>query len=754
MLNDTITYHGNFKAGKTDEGPDLPSTLGRFSNICPRAKGAHFASFSADDAVLGRSVSLIVPAPTPSPLQPFLDRARQFLPVRHPGILAVLDAVDVEGIGVIVTDPAPQGRLTDMQAERLDWFDAARLMTGVALAVAHAHGMGLTHGGLAPDHIGLTDQGQAIVSGWGLYPTANRDAADPYITWHHAPEQIVAPGQSMDARLDVYSMAAILYFLLCGREPFRSDRAEELHRKILEDAPQPPRQLVHSIPVALEQLCLQGLTKDRLRRTESAEAFARALARATESVDESTLINARSRSAVSDVSPETRYSNDWLIIHHSVVKGDAADGVSSAVDRVVIETLEASGAKPHRAADGSVMIRLPRREHEESVAALAAAQRGIELLSLVAAAVPRDDVAVRLCIESARSLDGNVEEEDRLAPTSLTHRTTRLEAEICRSEIAVPAKFVESINRYFRCSRDDNEPTWLSVASGNEAVTLRVPPRDSQPAMFGRESQLGILQARWHQACEGMGQTVMLIGDEGMGKTRLIEALLNWIGETSETETDVVIWRCLPRHRGTIFQPAAQYFADVLATGGRSPDEYLSRIGLADPDDADLLSSLLDLAHRQDLPAAQFRNRARDFFPRWLRALARSVPVLFVVEDLQWSDPATLDLLGEWINHGFHDRILTVTTLRPAFETPWGSRQNQLQVALNRLTRRQLSTMLAARLGEAPAPEVCAEVAEQTGRIPQFVEEFVERRLRSAGDCGQSHSAEDRARTTNSKDIE
>ena len=109
----------------------------------------------------------------------------------------------------------------------------------------------------------------------------------------------------------------------------------------------------------------------------------------------------------------------------------------------------------------------------------------------------------------------------------------------------------------------------------------------------------------------------------------------------------------------------------------------------------------------------------------WLKALAKHAPVLFIVEDLHWVDPATLELLSQVMEQGHNDRLLTIFTLRPAFETPWGSRAHQTQLALNRLSRRHAAAMLAAQSGTPDIADALLEsVMVETGAVPLAVEEF------------------------------
>jgi predicted ATPase len=136
-----------------------------------------------------------------------------------------------------------------------------------------------------------------------------------------------------------------------------------------------------------------------------------------------------------------------------------------------------------------------------------------------------------------------------------------------------------------------------------------------------------------------------------------------------------------------------------------------------------------------DLTPMQQREQTQLVVLQCLRQYATRQPVLFIVEDLQWADPATLHLLSCFVEEGLHDRILTVLTFRPEFETPWRSRAHQTQVAVNRLTRRQVAAIIEQRTGRSESAESVARVIDRTRGVPIFVDELckIQNALRKIG---------------------
>ena len=98
--------------------------------------------------------------------------------------------------------------------------------------------------------------------------------------------------------------------------------------------------------------------------------------------------------------------------------------------------------------------------------------------------------------------------------------------------------------------------------------------------------------------------------------------------------------------------------------------------------------------------------------------------MLFVVEDLHWVDASTLEFLGQFLAEGLHDRVLTLLTFRPEFQTPWPAVAHQTSLALNRLTRRQVGDLMRKKAGSTLPEAVVEQVYDRTGGVPLFVEEF------------------------------
>ena len=285
-----------------------------------------------------------------------------------------------------------------------------------------------------------------------------------------------------------------------------------------------------------------------------------------------------------------------------------------------------------------------------------------------------------------------------------------------------------------------------------EHVVLAGSPIDAAaPAglspLTGRDQEIGLLTDRWEQAREGMGQVVLLIGEPGLGKSRLVHAMKEHVlGKMVEGETDapVIEWRCSPHFQTTRLYPAIDFYERALAFDREEPQQArferllhrLEQYGLARPQTVPLWASLLSLPTSDDFPRQPLspaRQREETFRAMldWLQMRAARTPVLFVVEDLHWADPSTLEFLGQFLAEGLHDSILALFTFRPDFTTPWPAAARQTSLALNRLTRRQVADLMRKKAEAELSDSFVDQIYDRTGGVPLFVEEFTKMALES-----------------------
>ena len=262
--------------------------------------------------------------------------------------------------------------------------------------------------------------------------------------------------------------------------------------------------------------------------------------------------------------------------------------------------------------------------------------------------------------------------------------------------------------------------------------------------LVGREDELALLTRRWSRALEGEGQFVQIVGEPGIGKSRLIEEFRAKLAETPHTWVE---WAASQLLQNTPLHPLAEWgrlrFGGADATDeGRLADleNTLRLVGL-DPDEyAPLIAPLVDIPLPEERAAKfapeELRRRQLAAVTAWFLAGARTQPVVLAFEDLHWADPTSLDLIQSLAERGAQAPLLVVATTRPEFRAPWGMRSHHAVVALAPLDRTEVRRMVGDIAAQHALPqEVVERVSERTGGVPLFVEE-VTRLLVERGDTG------------------
>jgi predicted ATPase len=253
--------------------------------------------------------------------------------------------------------------------------------------------------------------------------------------------------------------------------------------------------------------------------------------------------------------------------------------------------------------------------------------------------------------------------------------------------------------------------------------------------LVGREEEIATLMRRWERARQGDGQLVLIVGEPGLGKSRLMEEFHARLREVPHTWTE---WSCSQLLRNTPLHPIAEWGRQRFG-GAEIPAERqladlentLALIKLDPAENVPLLAPLLDIPlppeSRPTSAPEELRRRQFAALTSWVMAGARAQPLVLALEDLHWADPTTLDVLRGIAERGALAPLLVLMTARPEFRPPWGARSHHGTISLVPLDRHQVRHMveeLAAR--HALTKEVIEGVTERTGGVPLFVEEVLE----------------------------
>ncbi len=218
--------------------------------------------------------------------------------------------------------------------------------------------------------------------------------------------------------------------------------------------------------------------------------------------------------------------------------------------------------------------------------------------------------------------------------------------------------------------------------------------------LVGREEELGLLRRRWEQAKAGEGQVVLLSGEPGIGKSRLVQTLKEQV--TAEGATRIE-FRCSAYHQNSAFYPLVEHLQRLLQFAPQdTPQAKLAKLTqrlahyrFPQTDTLPLLAVLLSLPHPEGTPPLTLspqkqKQRTQEALVAWVVEEAEQAPVYCAWEDLHWADPSTLELLTLVLDQVPTTRLLTLLTFRPDFTPPWRPHSHITQLTLTRLGRPQV----------------------------------------------------------------
>jgi class 3 adenylate cyclase len=336
---------------------------------------------------------------------------------------------------------------------------------------------------------------------------------------------------------------------------------------------------------------------------------------------------------------------------------------------------------------------------------------------------------------------GGAGRQEQLALGEVPNIASRIEGLAAPNTIAVSEATYRLIQGYFEC-QDLGAQTLRGVAEPlNVYCVLRessaqnrldiVSARGLTP-LVGREQEVGLLLERWAQVKDGHGQVVLLTGDPGIGKSRLVQMLKEHVANEPH-----VRWECrsLPYYQNTALFPVIDLVQRLWQFQAEdTPDEKLGKLAqvlsqyrLPIEESVQLFAPLFSLPlpehHYPPLNFSPQRQRQKTFetIVAILLEQTEQQPVLFIVEDLHWTDPSTLELLNLVIEQIPTTSLLTVLTCRPTFQPLWSHRSYLTELTINRLSQPQIERMTTQVARGKPLPtQVLAQIAEKTDGVPLF----------------------------------
>ncbi|MBX3076132.1 protein kinase [Candidatus Obscuribacterales bacterium] len=764
----------------------------------------------------------------------FMREAQAMAHVKSDHVVTVYQVGEDNGtcfIAMELLEGEPLDSLMD-RVRRLPLPEALRIGKEIAQALVAAHSRGVIHRDIKPANVWIEDSGRIKLLDFGLARPESSDiklTATGLVMGtpaYMAPEQ--ARAAATDERADLFSLGSLLYRLVCGEPPFAGDNAMALIAALIESTPAPPSRFNIEIPPALDELILQLLAKTPDGRPKSAVEVVARIEAIERALDPTTLAN-QSVVRRSRIPAFGSFEDDSESYNaQSIFKDGRAAGSGNSVQRFTSKreaehrqvTMLACSCSLFESEDfidhfdaeeQNDLLGLFRDTCERAVQAFdGSVVRGNDDSLLVCFGYPTafEDAAVRATnaalsiLEELRKVSDLVREERKveLSPW-LVLNTGRAIVETKNGEITVVGEARnlamrmkevagsgevvcsdsthQLLNGKFECTaRGEHE--FKSIANPVSLYQVHRLLEHTDPSalsysveltpLTGRDLEVSLLKARWEQTKNGAGQIVQLIGEAGLGKSRLVRELKHHIAEQSTTQdadtaqgtvnvsTNVstnrhfVEWYCSPHFQNSGLYPVKTFFRRIFNLSALEESSarlaglisHLERYNLAEPDTVALFASLLCIPTDERFPLPSLtpvREREETFrvIGDWLCAYSSERPVLFIIEDLNWIDSSTLEFLTLFLAERSHEQILTLITSRPDFQPPWAAHYNETIVALSPLTKEQVCDLLNRKTGNSITQSVIEQVYDRAGGVPLFIEEST----KLAGETGLSECGND-----------
>ncbi len=693
-------------------------------------------------------------------IERFRREMRLCAELSHPNLVRLIDSGETrDGILYAVFEFVPGETLRQvLTAEgKLGFSETLHLMTQVLDALSCAHAHGIVHRDLKPENIMVTKTGarrNALVLDLGLggFAPEAQGRHLPRLTATHeimgtpcyaAPEQL--RGEPPSTRSDLYSWGLIFLECLSGELAVSGASGQEVILKQLGTDPVPiPPRLRHQrlgrvlATVTAKRVEQRDVTIEDVFETLESVAPQELQAPPAGALVEPLTDGERRQLTVvccrldlrslSGEPPELEEVDQLLHAQHGRiaehVSRNGGELASVLGDRLLLvfgypEAREDDARRAARTA-----LQLVADIERENARLASECQLRLDL---------RMGMHTGLVIVRAHTHGGHPAAFDVIGPT--TELATRLE------ELAKPGEILATLETV-RLLRNEigSEPAAHYRADERAAeitvlrLTARQPTMGRQEApalvretpLVGRAQELNQLLEGWAQTQAGKGGAVLIIGEPGIGKSRLVRELRQQVGR------GWVECRCAAENQHSPLRP----IADLLQSVEEPLESLLARYGMSEalPLFATLISRPVDGSHVPlQLSPERQKELTLNAILTLLVKMAGERPRVFVFEDLYWADPTTLELVGQLVQEVGAARLLEaemaaplylVLTVRPEFTPPWPLQDVRL-IQLARLNREEVERMIEAGLtqNQAVPRAVLDQVIERADGVPLFVEE-------------------------------
>jgi len=735
-------------------------------------RGGMASVFLATDRRYGRAVAIKVMDPGlvgGNAAARFLREIEIASRLTHPHIVPLFDSGELEPgetdgsllyyVMPFIAGETVRDRLT--RGVELTLAEVIHLSRGVASALDYAHRQGLVHRDIKPENILIAD-GHPVLADFGIARAVVAATDSTALTQigmivgtaaYMAPEQ--ASGDAVDGRTDQYSLACIVYELITGRPPFEGPSLIALLGKHVS-APPPPLGSHHVVPDSVELAIHRAMAKDPAHRFATVTAFVDALAAesparadrrmpGSAAASGSTITGGGERRQATVVVTAMAGFDDLV----ERCDADEVDRVTTRFRDIASEVAERHGGVVNElTGDNGVLLFGVAESHEDDH--VRAVRAALELHRRA------HEIAVALGSRGATSLQlrsgvhTGVVAVQRRRGVGPMYRVTgappdiaaRLASVAEADSILLSAECYRLVAPFIDTRPGPEIPMRNGPALGSHRVVAAsglyhrfdAAERSGLTPYAGRSRELRTLENQLASAAQGEGGTLVVIGEAGAGKSRLLHELR---GRADGLDVRLLFGRCDAYGRTTPYMP----FIDVLrhllveekSTEAFAPDEDIAaRVRELDPSLADnlpLYCTLLAIpSQRYPLPrhlqGEHLQAAMLDALTALLTLASRQHPIGLLLEDWHWADEASRAALDRLSELAPAHALLVAVTCRPDTGIDWSSGEGRTLLQLGPLGLDASTDLIRGVLdAERVSPRLAAQLHDRTGGNPFFLEE-------------------------------
>jgi len=430
--------------------------------------------------------------------------------------------------------------------------------------------------------------------------------------------------------------------------------------------------------------------------------------------------------------------------------------VISAYRKCVAEVVRRIGGYVAKYLGDGVLVYFGYPEaHEDD--AERAVRAGLELIAAISALTTRTYLQTRIGIATGLVVVGDLVGSGEAQERGIVGETPNLAARlqgvaepnqvvIAESTRKLLGNLFELVDLGAKDLKGITRPTGAWAVARTRAIESRFEALRASDLtdLVGREEEQELLARRWTRAKSGEGQVVLLSGEPGIGKSRLIAGLLERLASEPHARQR---YFCSPQYTDSAFYPiisqierAAGYAHDDTPQTKLDKLDTLLAQSFASRPDAVLLAELLSVPNdgrypKRELTPPQRREEILEALTTQLEKLASQHPTLMIFEDVHWIDPTSLEVLNRTVDRIKTLPVLLIVSFRPEFNAPWTGQLRVTSLVLNRLEEREVGAIIARVAGNRALPaDLTAEIVQRADGIPLFVEEMTKAVLEAQGE--------------------